>query len=229
GNVEPAIDLRAVDDHVGPVEVDVLLLDPRNVEAVIAILDLHHVLFGAERQREGVGVQIAGMHGIGEVVVDKAIAAAPATHAKNAAPGGVRELRRNVERRRLRTLLAREIDKDAVVRLEHGIAVDRLAAFERATRHRRHAYDGAGAVERHAVIAAGDIVRIDLAAREPRAAMRTVVLEAVQLALRVAPEHEIAPERFHRVRLVALSPPRFLPHVTLTRDPGGEALPDLVP
>src|SRR5207237_86476 len=128
----------------------------------------------------------------------------------------------------LRLLPAREVDEDAVVRLDHGIAVDRLAAFERAARHRRHAYDRPGSVEGDAVIAAGDVVGIDLAAREPRAAMRAVVLQALQLAAAVAPQHEISPERLHRMRLAGLDLHRLCHRVPLAEDAGGEAFFDAI-
>src|SRR5215470_12661681 len=160
GDIEPAIDLRAVEHHVGPIEVDVLLLDAGDMEAVVARLDLHHVLLSPERKREGIGMQVAGMHGIGEIVVDETIAALPAPHAEDAAPGRVGEFGRQFELGRRGLLLAWEIGEDRVIGLDHRVAIDRLAALERAARHRWHAHDRARAVERDAVVAAGDIVGI---------------------------------------------------------------------
>jgi hypothetical protein len=58
--------------------------------------------------------------------------------------------------------------------------------------------------------------------------MRAVVLQAAERAVGVAPEHEIAPKRFHRVRLVALHLHRLRHHVPLAEDAGGQALLDLV-
>ena len=162
-------------------------------------------------------MQVAGVHRVGEVVVDEAVAARPAPHAQDAAPGRIGELRRQLQLARLRALLAREVDEDAVVRLDHRIAVDRLAALERAARHRRHAHDGAAAVERDAVVAAGDVVVDDLAARQPRAAMRAVVFEAMHLAGAVAPEHEMAPERLDARAACPASPAPTSPPRTTGR------------
>src|SRR5207244_13264254 len=102
----------------------------------------------------------------------------------------------------MRTFRAGEVDENAVVRLDDLVARNRVAALKRAARHGGHAHNGAAAVEGHAVIAAGNVVAIDFAAREPRTAVRAVILEAAQAAGAVAPEHEVAAKRLHRLRPV---------------------------
>ena len=168
------------------------------------------------------------MHRIGEVVVDEAMAARPAAHAEDAAPGRIGELGRQSQLARVRLLGAREVDEHAVVRLGHRIAVDRFAAFECAARHRRHPHDGAAAVERHAVVAAGDVVAQDLAARQPRTAMRTIVFEAMHLAGVVAPQHQMAAEHLHAVRPAGLYLHRLRHHVPLAEHARRQAFLDLV-
>jgi hypothetical protein len=158
----------------------------------------------------------------------QAVAALPASHAENAAPRRVGKFRGQFQLGRLRALLARDVDEDRVVRLDHRIAVDRLAALERAARHGRHANDRPAAVERDPMVAAGNVVLIDLAARELGAAVGAIILQAVELAAGVAPQNEISSEHLEAMGLVALDLHRLRHRVPLAEDAHGEALLDLV-
>ena len=174
-------------------------------------------------------MQVAGMHGIAEVVINETIAALPPSHAQDAAPGRVGKLGGQIEVRSVRLLLAGEIDEDAVVRLDDAIAIDGFAALERAARHGRNPNDGAAAVECHTVIAAGDVVLVDFAAREARAAMRAVILQALNAAGGIAPEHEMTSERSHAMRLAAPDLHRFCDGVPLAENARDQPLLDRIP
>src|SRR5437764_10916247 len=128
----------------------------------------------------------------------------------------------------MRTFRAGEVDENAVVRLDDLVARNRVAALKRAARHGGHTHNGAAAVDRYAVIAAGNVVPIDLAAREPRTPMRAVILEAAQAAVAVAPEHEVPAKRVDAVRPLSPDLHRFRHHVPLAENAARQTLLDLI-
>ncbi len=226
GDVEPAEWCRRLRHHLGPVEVFTLLLNARDDEAGRVALDAHLVLLGTEREREGVGVQVAAVHGVGEVIERVAVIARPRRDAQDPGPFRTGELFRQLERRRLALRGAREIDEDGVVRFRHRKALDRAAAFERAVGHRRDPHHRARSVEGDAVVAAGDVVAQHLATREPRAAVGAVIFQALQRALAVAPQHQVTAERLDRVRVVGLHLHRLRDRIPLIEQPAVDQVVD---
>ena len=204
GDVEAAIGRGGLRHHLGPIEIFFLLLDAADDETRGRALDAHLILFGAERQRERVGVQVGAVHRVGEIVEGKPVIAGPRRDAQDRAPFRTGEFFRQGERRRLGVFGAREVDEDRVVGFLDRKTFHWPAALERAARHGRDSDHRAAAVERHAVIAAGNVVAQNLAAREFCATMRAIILEAVQLPAGVAPKHEVAPECFDCVRYARL-------------------------
>ena len=174
-------------------------------------------------------MQIGAVHGIGEVVERIAVIAVPRRHAQDRRPFRIVELRRQLERQRRAGASAREVDEDRIAGFGDRKALRRTAALERTVRHRRHPHDGAAAVEGHAVIAAGDVVANNLAARQPGAAMRTIILEAVEPAVAAAPQHQVASQCPHRMRPARLDLHRLRHRVPLVEQAAVDQVVDLLP
>ncbi len=134
-------------------------------------------------------MQIAAVHRVRDIVDRVTIIAGPRCRHEEAFVVVAFQFVGQLEFIRLGLLEAREIREDRVAGLAHDKARGRLAAFERTFRHGRHLNDAAVAVERDAVVAAGDLCAEHFAARETRATVRAVIFQAVN-AIRAAPQNQ---------------------------------------
>ena len=190
GDVEVAIHAAFGCFELHPVEILACLADARDAEAARALLQFQKILLGAEGQREAFGMEVAAVHRVGEVVERVAVIHLPDRRTQEPGPVRVRQFGRKRQGRRFGRLVGRHEDEDRIAVFGDTVGAQRLAPLHRAIRHGGHLLHRARAVDHDTVVAAADVLAVDFAVAERRAAMRAEVLDTLNLPVGPAPHDE---------------------------------------
>ena len=202
-----------------PVEILAGLAHARHAKAALAVFQLQQVLLGAEGQREAFRVQVAAMHRVREIVERVAIVHVPDGGAQEAGPVRIGQFGRERQGRGHRRLVGGHEDEDRVAVFGHVVGAQRLASLHRAIGHGGNLLHGACAIDHDAMIAAADVLAVDLGAvTQRRAPVRAEILDALHGPVRAAPQHQLLPQRHGAEGAVAPDLHRFGDRIPLIAD-----------